>query len=60
MALIALIIVGYAFIERFNPHRTVGVVLADNFHLTGRTAVIVKDTLSNARAGARAGLAGAA
>jgi uncharacterized BrkB/YihY/UPF0761 family membrane protein len=44
VALIPLIIVGYAFIERFNPHRTVGVVLVENFHLTGRTAVIVKDT----------------
>jgi hypothetical protein len=41
VALIPLIIVGYAFIERFNPHRTVGIVLVDNFHLTGRTAVLV-------------------
>jgi hypothetical protein len=49
VALIPLIIVGYAFIERLNPHRTVGIVLVDNFHLTGHTAVIVKNTFSNAR-----------
>jgi hypothetical protein len=51
VALIPLMIVGYAFIERFNPHRTVGGVLVDTFHLTGRTAMIVKDTFPNARAG---------
>jgi hypothetical protein len=51
VALIPLIIVGYAFIERFNPHRTVGVVLVDAFHLTGHTAAIVKAAFPNAKAG---------
>jgi hypothetical protein len=51
VALIPLMITGYAFIERFNPHHTVGAVLVDTFLLTGGTAVIVKDTFSSAKAG---------
>jgi hypothetical protein len=37
-------IIGYAFIEAFNPHRDVGNLLVENLHLTGSTAQIVKDT----------------
>jgi hypothetical protein len=44
-------IIGYAFIERFNPDHTVGEVLVDTFHLTGGTATVVKNTSSNAKAG---------
>ena len=51
IALIPLLIIGYAFVERFNPHRTVGVVVVDTFHLTGTTATVVKDTFPNAKAG---------
>jgi hypothetical protein len=51
VALIPLLIIGYAFIERFNPDRTVGVVIIHTFHLTGHTATIVKDTFPSAKAG---------
>jgi uncharacterized BrkB/YihY/UPF0761 family membrane protein len=51
VALLPLIIVGFAIIEQFNPHRTVGTVLVDNFHLHGNTATVVKDTFGNARSG---------
>jgi hypothetical protein len=48
VAVIPLIIIGYAFIEAFNPHRDVGNLIAGDLHLTGSTAQIVKDTFSNA------------
>ena len=48
MAVIPLIIIGYAFVEAFNPHRDVGNLLASDLHLTGSTAQIVRDTFSNA------------
>jgi uncharacterized BrkB/YihY/UPF0761 family membrane protein len=51
VAVIPLIIIGYAFISAFNPHRDVGNLLARNLHLTGSTATIVKDTFSNASSG---------
>ena len=51
VAVIPLMIIGYAFIEAFNPHRDVGNLLAGNLHLTGSTAQIVKDTFSNASSG---------
>ena len=51
VAVIPLIIIGYAFFEAFNPHRDVGNLLASNLHLTGSTAQIVRDTFSNAGSG---------
>jgi len=51
VALIPLLIIGYAFVEGFHPHRTVGVVVVDTFHLTGTTATTVRDTFPNAKAG---------
>ena len=51
MAVIPLIIIGYAFISAFNPHRDVGNLLATNLHLTGDTASIVKSTFTNASSG---------
>ena len=51
VAVIPLIIIGYAFIEAFNPHRDVGALLASNLHLTGSTAQIVRSTFTNASSG---------
>ena len=51
VAVIPLIIIGYAFIEAFNPQRDVGNLLASNLHLTGSTAQIVRGTFSNAGSG---------
>jgi uncharacterized BrkB/YihY/UPF0761 family membrane protein len=51
IAVIPLIIIGYAFIEAFNPNRDVGNVLVGNLHLTGSTAQIVKGTFTNASSG---------
>ena len=51
VAVIPLIIIGYAFIEAFNPHRDVGNLLASDLHLTGSTAQIVRNTFSNASSG---------
>ena len=51
VAVIPLLIIGYAFIEAFNPHRDVGSLLAGDLHLTGSTARIVRDTFSNASSG---------
>jgi uncharacterized BrkB/YihY/UPF0761 family membrane protein len=51
VAVIPLIIIGYAIISAFNPHRDVGNLLAGDLHLTGSTAAIVKDTFTNASSG---------
>ena len=51
IAVIPLLIIGYAFIEAFNPHRDVGNLIAGDLHLTGSTAQIVKDTFTNASSG---------
>ena len=51
IAVIPLIIIGYAFIEAFNPQHDVGGLIARDLHLTGSTAQIVKDTFSNASSG---------
>jgi membrane protein len=51
VAVIPLMIIGYAFVEAFNPHRDVGELLVGNLHLTGSTAQIVKDTFANASSG---------
>jgi uncharacterized BrkB/YihY/UPF0761 family membrane protein len=51
VAFIPLIIIGYAFISAFNPHRDVGNLLAGNLHLSGSTASVVKDTFATASSG---------
>ena len=51
VAVIPLIIIGYAFIEAFNPRRDVGNLIVGNLHLTGSTAQIVKGTFTNASSG---------
>ena len=56
VAVIPLIIIGYAFIEAFNPQHDVGGLIARELHLTGSTAQIVRDTFSNASSGKSAAL----
>jgi uncharacterized BrkB/YihY/UPF0761 family membrane protein len=51
IAVIPLMIIGYSFIEAFNPNRSVGTVIVSRFHLTGTTAATVRDTFSTAKAG---------
>ena len=51
VAIIPLIILGYAFIEAFNPHRSFGDVVVHAFHLSGDTAQTVKNTFSTASSG---------
>jgi uncharacterized BrkB/YihY/UPF0761 family membrane protein len=51
VAIIPLIIIGYAFVEAFNPHRDVGSLFVSDLHLTGSTASIVKDTFATANSG---------
>jgi uncharacterized BrkB/YihY/UPF0761 family membrane protein len=51
IAVIPLVIIGYAFAEAFNPHRSFGTVVVTDLHLTGGTAQIVKDTFTNANSG---------
>jgi uncharacterized BrkB/YihY/UPF0761 family membrane protein len=51
IAFIPLIIIGYAFISAFNPHRDVGNLLAGNLHLSGSTASVVRDTFATASSG---------
>ena len=41
IAIIPLVIVGYAILEAFNPHRSIGTVLVGRFRLSGNTAIIV-------------------
>jgi len=51
IAIIPLIIIGYAFLEGFNPHRSFGGVIVESFHLTGNTAQIVENTFATAKSG---------
>jgi uncharacterized BrkB/YihY/UPF0761 family membrane protein len=51
VAVIPLIIISFAFVEAFNPHRDVGNLLVSNLHLTGSTAQIVRGTFTNANSG---------
>jgi uncharacterized BrkB/YihY/UPF0761 family membrane protein len=51
VAVIPLMIIGYSFIEAFNPRRDIGSLLVGNLDLTGSTAQIVEDTFSNASSG---------
>jgi uncharacterized BrkB/YihY/UPF0761 family membrane protein len=51
VAIIPLIIVGYALLEGFNPQRSFGGVIVESFHLTGGTAQIVQNTFATAKSG---------
>ena len=51
IAVIPLLIIGYSFIEAFNPNRSIGSVIIGRFHLTGTTADTVRATFSTAKAG---------
>jgi uncharacterized BrkB/YihY/UPF0761 family membrane protein len=51
VAVIPLIIIGYAFLEAFNPHRSIGALIVEDLHLTGGTARVVRDTFSSASSG---------
>ena len=51
VAVIPLLIIGYAFLEGFNPHHSVGAQAVENLHLTGSTANVVRDTFATAQSG---------
>jgi uncharacterized BrkB/YihY/UPF0761 family membrane protein len=51
VAIIPLVIVAYAVIQGFNPHRGFGGVVVESFHLTGSTAQIVQNTFATAESG---------
>ena len=51
VAVIPLLIIGYAFLQGFNPHHSVGALAVENLHLTGSTADIVRDTFASAQSG---------
>ena len=51
VAVIPLLIIGYAFLQGFNPHHSVGALAVQNLHLTGSTATIVRDTFASAQSG---------
>jgi membrane protein len=51
IAIIPLLIIGYAIIEAFNPQRSFGTVLVGRFRLEGETADIVRSTFTTAKAG---------
>jgi uncharacterized BrkB/YihY/UPF0761 family membrane protein len=51
VAVIPLLIVGYAILEGFNPHRSFGGVIVESFHLKGTTAQIVQNTFATAKSG---------
>ena len=51
IAVIPLIILGYAFFVGFNPHHSFGSVIVRAFHMSRSMARTVEDTFSNARSG---------
>ena len=51
IAVIPLLVIGYAFLEGFNPDRSFGTVVVHDLRLTGSTAQIVRDTFTNASSG---------
>ena len=51
VAVIPLLIVGYAFLEAFNPNHSVGALIVEDLHLTGSTAHVVRDTFAGAQSG---------
>ena len=51
VAVIPLLILGYAFLEAFNPNHNVGALIVEDLHLTGSTAHVVRDTFASAQSG---------
>jgi uncharacterized BrkB/YihY/UPF0761 family membrane protein len=51
IAVIPLLILGYAFLEAFNPNHSVGALIVEDLHLTGSTAHVVRDTFASAQSG---------
>jgi len=51
IAVIPLLILGYAFLEAFNPNHSVGTLIVEDLHLTGSTAHVVRDTFASAQSG---------
>ena len=51
VAVIPLLILGYAFLEAFNPDHSVGALIVGDLHLTGSTAHVVRDTFASAQSG---------
>ena len=51
VAVIPLLIIGYAFVEAFNPSHSVGALIVEDLHLTGNTAHVVRDTFASAQSG---------
>ena len=51
VAVIPLLILGYAFLEAFNPNHSVGALIVGDLHLTGSTAHVVRDTFASAQSG---------
>ncbi len=51
VAVIPLLIIIYAFIASFSANRSFGVLLDRDLHLTGNSALIVRDTFTNAKSG---------
>lgn len=56
VSVIPLLIVVYAFAEAFSPHRSFGALVVRDLHLTGNSAVIVRDTFTTASSGKSAAL----
>lgn len=51
LAVIPLLIICYAFLEAFSPHRSFGTLVVHDLRLTGSTARIVRDTFTTASSG---------
>ncbi|MGN6173753.1 MAG: hypothetical protein ACTHPS_12485, partial [Streptosporangiaceae bacterium] len=51
IAVIPLLIIIYAFAEAFSPHRSFGALVVKDLHLTGSSALIVRDTFTSASSG---------
>jgi uncharacterized BrkB/YihY/UPF0761 family membrane protein len=51
VAVIPLLIIIYAFVASFSASRSFGTLVATDLHLTGNSALIVRDTFSSARSG---------
>jgi hypothetical protein len=51
VAVIRLLIIIYAFVASFSANRSFGVLLVRGLHLTGNSALVVRDTFTNAKSG---------
>jgi uncharacterized BrkB/YihY/UPF0761 family membrane protein len=51
VAVIPLLIIIYAFAASFSANRSFGVLLVRDLHLTGNSALVVRDTFTSARSG---------